>query len=149
MSFGVQLTQDTASPDLAQLARAAGDMRPLFKAIGVSVVSIGKRAFNEATLRPNAWPAKKDHTAATLKDTTTLWRSVRVVNATSKSVIVGSDRKYAAIHQLGGRQRPIPRRGYLPFQADGSPTPHADKTIRQTIDDYIRARGGSGPHVAA
>lgn len=146
-AFGVKLIRDTATPDLKRLGAAAKDLRPMFKAVGVAVVSLGKRAFNEAALRPNVWPAKKDGKPATLKDTSTLWRSVRVVSAGSKSVVVGSDRAYAAIHQLGGVKRPMPRRGYLPFSKEGKPTPQADKTIRQTINAYIKARGGTGAHL--
>ena len=147
-SFGVRVVRDTATPDLKRLGSAARNLRPMFKAIGVSVVSIGKRAFAESQLRPNPWPNKKDGTAATLKDSTTLWRSVRVVVASEKSVVVGSDRKpYAAVHQLGSSKRNIPRRGYLPFDKNGKPTAFADKTIRQVINAYIKARGGTGAHL--
>ena len=145
--FGVRVTRDTATPDLKRLGAAARNLRPMFKAVGVAVVSIGKRAFAEAELRPNSWPAKKDGSVATLKDTSTLWRSVRVVVAGEKSVVVGSDRAYAAAHQLGGQKRPMPRRGYLPFSKEGKPTPFAHKTIRATINSYIKARGGTGAHL--
>jgi len=140
-AFGIRVVSDTATPDLKRLGSAAKNLRPMFKAVGVAVVSIGKRAFAEAALRPNSWPSKKDGKPATLKDTSTLWRSVRVVAAQEKSVIVGSDRPYAAIHQLGGVNRPMPRRGYLPFSKEGKPTPFAHKTIREVINAYIRARG--------
>lgn len=146
-AFGVRVVRDTATPDLKRLGAAAKNLRPMFKAVGVAVVSIGKRAFAESQLRPNAWAQKKDGTIATLKDTTTLWRSVRVVVANANSVVVGSDRKYAAIHQLGGKSRPMPRRGYLPFSIEGKPTPFADKTTRQVINAWIKARGGTSAHL--
>lgn len=147
--FGIRVVSDTATPDLKRLGSAAKNLRPMFKAVGVAVVSIGKRSFAEAALRPNSWASKKDGTPATLRGTPTplLWRSVRVVAAQEKSVTVGSDREYAAIHQLGGKTRPMPRRGYLPFDLDGKPTAFAHKTIRATINAFIKARGGTSAHL--
>lgn len=141
MSFAIRIVRDTATADLRAALRAVKDPRRMWKAVGVGVVSMTKRAFNEASLRPEAWLEKKSGSDATLKDTSTLWRSVRVVKATGSGVIVGSDRAYAAIHQQGGETRPMPRRPFFPFQKSGQPTQAGDKVISETIKQYIKARG--------
>lgn len=100
------LKLDTATTDLVSIQKRVADLGPMHKAIGVQIVSMTKEAFNEAALRPSTWPAKYGGAAATLKKTGTLFRSVRVINADGKGVTVGADRKYAAIHQLGGQTKP-------------------------------------------
>lgn len=149
--------RNTLTPDLSRLYRNCQDKTGLHAAIGQGLVSLGKRAFNDASVRPAAWAAKKDGTAARLRDTGTLAKSPRVTAVSAKDVTVGSDRHYAAIHQLGGRTparviRPknkqalktpyglfkkvnhpgsvIPARPYLPFDKNGRPTPQAVRMIR-------------------
>lgn len=139
--FRVVIKSDSVSPDLKRLAAMGGDMGPLMRAIGVNVVSLTKRAFNDASLRPSSWAAKKDGTAATLKRDAVLWRSIRVVSAESKRVVVGSDRPYAAIHQLGGKKRPMPARPYLPFDSTGAITAQGDKAVKSVIKVWMDKRG--------
>ncbi|MBB5351099.1 phage gpG-like protein [Haloferula luteola] len=146
---------DTIDPDLALRVELAGDKVGLHRAMGLGVVSLAKRAFLQPALRPTAWPAKKDGSPATLRKSGTLAKSVRMVSATAGEALVGSDRHYAAIHQLGGETAPhvikpkrkkalawpgmkggpfasvkhpgskIPARPYLPFFRDGRPTQRA------------------------
>lgn len=143
MSFQISIRNDSVTPDLQRLTQMTRDPTALMRAIGVSVVSVGKRAFNDEALRPNAWVPKADGSAATLKDTSTLWRSVRVVSADGRRVMVGSDRKYAAIHQLGGgKKRPsFPRRAYLPFTVNGKLTAPGVKAVQGAVNSWWRARG--------
>jgi phage gpG-like protein len=143
MSDGVKiiLKADTATPDLKRLAALGANMAPLLSAVGTGVVSLTKRAFNDAGLRPSGWAPKKDGSAATLKDTSTLWRSVRVVSADSKKVVVGSDRKYAAIHQLGGESRPMPARPFFPFDKQGRMTTRGLETIKSVAKSWVDKRG--------
>ena len=108
LQIKVRLT-DTITPDAEKRMHAAQNLRPVLNALGVGLVGLTKRAFNDAALRALPWPPKKDGSPATLKKSTLLWRSVRVTAATNDHVTVGSDRPYAAIHQLG---KPFPwRRG--------------------------------------
>lgn len=143
MSDGVKLRikTDTASPDLKKLVAMGGDMTPLMRAIGTGIVSLSKRAFNDASLRPNTWAPKKSGGTATLKDTSTLWRSIVVGVATRRSVTVKSDRTYAAIHQMGGKTRPMPRRGFMPFDANGKITGRGDKLVKSVIKAWVDKRG--------
>lgn len=52
-----------------------------------------------------------------------LSQSIRITNLGAKGVTVGSDRKYAAIHQLGGTIEPKNPGGFLIFKVGG-------KTVR-------------------
>lgn len=95
--------------DLSATAALGGKLKDkvLLQAIGVQLVSMAKRAFDEEGLRASAWPARKsggDHKL--LKKSGDLWRSLRVTAATPTTVSVGSHLPYAAIHQLGGKTKP-------------------------------------------
>ena len=98
--------QNSISPALAKLIVQVKDRRPILEAMGQQLVTITKKAFNDASLRAATWPPKRDGSAATLKKHGALWQSIRITEITNTSVTVGSDRKYAAIHQLGGEIRP-------------------------------------------
>jgi phage gpG-like protein len=98
--------QNSISPALARLIVQVKDRRPVLEAMGTQLVTITKKAFNDASLRAATWPPKRDGSAATLKKTGALWQSIRITEITATSVTVGSDRKYAAIHQLGGEITP-------------------------------------------
>lgn len=132
---------DTLTPDLAALYKRAQNKTGLHRAIGLGIVSLAKRSFNDPALRPAPWAPKKDGSVATLRKSGTLAKSVRVTTATARSVTVGSDRRYAAIHQRGGRRRKMPARPYLPFKKDGSPTPPAVKVIRNVVKVKLWKKG--------
>jgi len=160
MRAHLTLTTDTLTQDLTARLRAVKDKTGIHRAMGMAVVSITKRAFNTASLRPSAWANKKDGTPSRLRDTGTLAKSPRVASATNGGVVVGSDRHYAAIHQLGGKTPPhvirpvrkkalktpfgprkkvnhpgsdIPARPYFPFDATGRPTRPALDAIARVI----------------
>ncbi len=139
--------------------------------MGVAIVSLAKRAFLQPGLRPSSWAPKKDGSASRLRDTGTLAKSVRVISAGPGEAIVGSDRRYAAIHQLGGTTPPtiirprfkralawpgmkggpyakvkhpgskIPARPYLPFHATGQPTARAVEVIEAALRAKLVAMG--------
>jgi len=163
----VRLQSDTITPDLRRRYAAAADKRPIHEAMGIAVVSLTKRAFTDPGLRPSPWPAKLNGSAATLRDTGTLAKSPRLLSASQSGALVGSDRRYAAIHQLGGQTpariiRPtagkkalkipgigfrksvkhpgskIPARPYFPFDSAGRPTVRATQLIARVV----RARLG-------
>lgn len=95
--------RDMLTPALQLVLEAETNRKPYHEVMGMAVVSISKRSFTDASLRAAAWAAKHDGSASTLQRSTSLRRSVRVVDVTDEQVTVGSDKKYAAIHQLGGR----------------------------------------------
>jgi len=163
----IEITQihDLISPDLQNRLRLASDKRGIHGAMGLAIIGITKRAFNDASLRASPWPALSTGAPATLRKSGTLAKSVRVVTATDSSVLLGSDRRYAAIHQLGGTTRAhvirpinkralktpfglfakvnhpgskIPARPYFPFRRDGRPTPAATNAILQVLEKRLR-----------
>jgi phage gpG-like protein len=91
------------SPALARQAARIRDRRPVLEAMGLEFVSLSKRAFSDSSLRPSTWAPKRDGRPATLRKSGALFHSIRIVEVTNNSVTAGSDRAYAAIHQLGGR----------------------------------------------
>jgi phage gpG-like protein len=123
----VVVVKDQVSAVLDQL----GTKRPskaVSEAMGLAVVGITIRAFNEPALRAAPWPELKESTVkekskrgganAILKRSTLLYRSWRVIEATAAHARVGSDRPYAAFHQWG-TGRGLPARPMLPLV--GSP----------------------------
>jgi phage gpG-like protein len=150
--------RDNISPALAQLARGIANKKPILEAMGTQLESLTKRAFNEPALRPIPWKAKRDGSPATLRKNQLLVRSIRIVDLTNDHVTVGTDRIYAAIHQLGGVIRPkgralvfsiggrkifakkvtIPARPFFPFIGD-TMIPAAREKIRLVAEAKIRA----------
>lgn len=155
----IRVTQK-ADMGLSLLAmRDAAERREVMQGIGLQLVSLAKRSFQEPALRPSDWPARLsggDH--ALLKKRGDLWRSLRVTATTSNSVTCGSDRKYAGIHQHGGTIRAktsgglrfkigdrwvtkakveIPARPFFPITATGSLTDLAKGKIDRLIHDWL------------
>jgi phage gpG-like protein len=96
--------RDSITPGLVRCARQVGDRKPILEAMGVQLVSLTKRAFSDSSLRPSAWPARTSGgTNSLLRKSGALWQSIRITELTNNSVTVGTDRVYAAIHQLGGK----------------------------------------------
>jgi phage gpG-like protein len=113
--------RDTLSPALKRQAAKIKDRKPVLEAMGLEFVSLAKRAFSDASLRPSPWAPKRDGTPATLRKSGALWQSIRVAGTTNSEVTVASDRAYAAIHQFGGEIKRgehaigMPARPYLPI----------------------------------
>ncbi|SRR5581483_4471449 len=142
--------RDTISPGLARSAKKIADRRPVLEAMGLELVSVTKRAFVDESLRPAPWPARKsggDHSLLRLSGA--LWQSIRIAKVTNSEVTVASDRKYAAIHQMGGviyakgkalvfsiagkkifaKKVTIPARPFFPFTKEGEMIPAAKQRI--------------------
>lgn len=154
MSFKVEIIKNTISPKLAKLIRECNNPRKVLEAMGTSLVSVTKRAFNDASLRPATWAAVKKQGGAPLKKSGALWQSIRIVETNSKSVTVGTDRPYAVYHQFGtgpyvirpkgkkalfwpGAMHPvkqinhpgIPARPFFPFDSAGKMIPSAIRQV--------------------
>lgn len=102
----VVILKDTLSPELANLISKAKHRVALLSAIGQRAVGYARDAFTDTSKRPSPWPAKTDGEAATLRYTGALQQSPRLISFDNDTVTVGSDRPYAAIHQLGGTTKP-------------------------------------------
>ncbi len=165
---------DGITPDLLRrtLSLSGSARTALLEKIGLGLVSMAKRSFaSDSTLRPLAWPNKKDGTPSTLTKGTRLRKSITARVAGSR-LTIGSDAAYASIHQLGGVTRPhtirakrkkalhwggnrfatsvkhpgsrIPARPYLPFYRGGDLTVKADRFGTVSAKGY-RAWGDADP----
>lgn len=133
------ITQDTITAKFKELKKTMSG-ESVMRVVGVALVQTATRAFNDASKRPAPW---KPNNAGNplLKKSGALWKSLEVKSATSDTVTVGSERKYAATHQFGEEIKPkkakalkfkiggkwvmakkvtIPARPYLPITPDGS-----------------------------
>lgn len=138
MSLRIVVGTNTISPGLARVAKALADPRPVLEAMGTQLVSLTKRAFNDSALRAAAWPPKKDGSASRLKKTGALYQSIAISQLTRAEVHVGSDRPYAAAHQLGSAKRGLPARPFFPFLS-GRMIPSAQEKIEATAKRKIAA----------
>ncbi len=165
MKPSLRVTRDTLSPSLRRMAARVKDRRPILKTMGEYTVQHAKRAFNEPGLRPLSWPALHSGKPATLRKNSVLARSPRVVSVDDGKAVVGSDRKYSAIHQLGGKTAPrtirprkkkalawpgggpvakvehpgskIPARPYFPFLPNGRPSPQFSRRLGEVARKRI------------
>ena len=134
--------RDGITPDLLRRARAAGDRRPLLAAMGQAVKSLGIQAFTDPAKRAQAWAPRQDvKTHALLQKSTLLRKSIRVIAVSNDTVIIGSDRPYAATHQLGSTKLNIPARPYLPFYASGQMTSLGRLRVERALAASLRTRG--------
>lgn len=142
--MGLFRIKDGISPDLRRRARAAANTRPLLGAMGQAVKAVGIQAFSDPAKRAQYWrPRKKEPEDghALLQDSTLLRKSIRVVAITKDSVIIGSDRPYAATHQLGSDKLNIPARPFLPFYQSGQLTPLGRQRVERALLAALRSRG--------
>jgi len=153
--LSIKVTKNDLTPDLNRKLRAVSNPAPIWKAVGTQLVSLTKRAFRDSTLRQTAWPAKSDGSASNLIYKGVLLSSIRITAVDTRGVTIGSDRPYAAIHQLGGVIRPkkkkclvftiggktifarqvtIPARPFFPFTPDGQLASVAREPVREIVD---------------
>jgi phage gpG-like protein len=135
VSLSLQIT-DTISPKLRKLGTTTPALRQaVLEAMGLQLVSLTKRAFNDASLRAAPWPPhKRPRGNQLLKRSGALFQSIRIASLTDRSVTVASDRPYAAVHQLGsakssGRGSGIPARPFFPV-LNGKFTLQATERLR-------------------
>lgn len=133
------LRRDTITPDLrARISGVSGARKAaMLRLISDSLANTAKGAFNNSSLRPTPWPNKADGSIATLRRDQLLARSPRTVSATPRNAILGSDRHYAAVHQMGSKKKGIPARRYMPFIGQ-NPTALAIKRGKEAIRVYLR-----------
>lgn len=107
----MQLTlsaNDLISPNIRKMAAKldGGGRKAVLTVMGDALRFWAMEAFTDEEKRPAPWADKMDGTPSTLQSANpTLRRSLRV-EASANEVVVGSDRPYALIHQLGGEIRP-------------------------------------------
>lgn len=111
------------------------------EAIGLAVVSLTIRSFNDPSVRAAPWAPLAPLTlerkiaegtsTAILKRHSLLFRSWRVIEATGDFVRIGSDRFYAMFHQFGTER--IPARPMLPMLGDPDSAEFTPLAVRRMI----------------
>jgi phage gpG-like protein len=166
-SFSARILVDEVSPVMAKLKATLTNLGPILESIGLQIVDITQKAFVDESLRAAPWPPKRDGSPATLIKSGMLRQSIRIVEIGSTSVTVGSDRVYAAVHQLGSREyqagasvdiksrrvlvarygttsvyarrQNLPPRPFFPIDADGNFTETATERISKVLDQALGA----------
>lgn len=160
MSFSVRILKDELTPAAVSLKAGLSNLRPVLEAVGLEMVSITQQSFFDESQRAAPWAPKWGGAPSNLVESGTLRRSIRIVNIGGTTVIVGTDRIYAAIHQFGGIIRAkdggklrfktptgwvtvskvtMPPRPFFPFTPAGSLTSNAQEKIGAVLDKSIRA----------
>jgi phage gpG-like protein len=136
LSFQLKVDQFTLS--LGQLADSALQRR-IVQAMGTVVESLAVRAFDEPSLRPTSWPARKASNPLLIKSGD-LRQSIHTQVIGNDEAKVGTPKVYGAVHQLGSRKGHIPARPFFPVVHDQL-TGHAQAEIRDVVDALV---GGAG-----
>lgn len=131
------------------------DFGKFLSRVGSIAKSSASRAFeNETSPFGDKWQthapattkrklAEKKLGAKILQDSGTLALSiVSHTNEAQKSVSVGSNVRYAAIHQFGGlagrkHSAKIPSRPFLPINANDELAPDVEKRIKRAVNEYF------------
>ena len=141
------ITIDIDSKDLqrglGQLLQNATDTRPMMRAIATEMVSLTEDNFESESWGGQKWPRSR---RAAKNGGKTLQLSGQLAASISTQVgndfaRIGSNKKYAAIHHLGGqagkgRKATIPARPYLPISGTGQLQPGAERTL---VDITLKA----------
>jgi phage gpG-like protein len=162
--FSIKVKRDDITPDIRKKLKGMKDLGPILRAMGTQIVSLTKRAFRDPSLRAAPWKNKKkwdpieerlvEGGPSNLIAKGMLMSSIRITSLSKSNVTIGTDRKYGAIHQLGGVIRPkkakalvftiggvtiragkvtMPARPYFPFLPNGSLAPVAVGPVGETL----------------
>jgi len=137
--ISLTLKIDEISPSLDKLASSKLKRRML-DAAGTLISSMGQRAFDEPGLRPSSWPARKDKKPHALLIKSGDLRQSLHHEVQGDTVRIGSPKAYAAVHQLGGKKRPIPARPFLPV-LNGQLTGEAVEELNEVMSALIGEAG--------
>lgn len=136
--------RDGITPSLRSKLRAVSDRRPLLSIMGQAVKSLSQRAFTQAEFRPFTWAPRKVEPKdghPILQESTLLRKGINVLSVSNRDVVIGSDRPYAAAHQLGAPSKNLPPRPYMPFTPDGKLTPAGQRNVNSALSAGLRKRG--------
>jgi phage virion morphogenesis protein len=163
--FEIKIEDQAIMAALGRLEQAGRDMSPVMRSIAEELREQTEANF-EAEGRPK-WlgiqPRKGREGGQILQDTGQLAASISTTSDAT-SAVIGSNKVYAAIHQLGGKTRPhvirprnkqalafggrvvksvnhpgsnIPARPFLPVDAQGSLQPEAREAILSLASNYL------------
>lgn len=145
-AIAFQLKLDEITPSLGGLADAALKRR-IVQAMGTLMESYAVRAFDEPSLRPSPWPARKKSKATNplLIQSTNLRQSIHTQVLGDDEVKVGLPEAtgiYGAAHQLGSAKKGIPARPFFPVVEDQL-TGNVQAEIRDVVDALVGSAAGS------
>jgi len=154
------MVEINVSVDTAKLDRLLSDFplaiaaakRNALVAVGSEVVSSATQAFRSPALRPSPWaPRKPTYTVKVNKRTGkktrkldshplliksgSLRQSIGWRLLSDDAVLVGTDKKYGAFHQLGTKK--MPARPFMPVDAKGELTPRIERKIKALFNDAL------------
>lgn len=107
MQIHIDINDRDVQKGLADIRSRGGNLKPLMQDIGEEMARVVERNFAVGG-RPEAWPASarsRRDAGKPLSDTGRLRRSI-TVESDRTSAQVGTNVKYARIHQFGGRTSP-------------------------------------------
>lgn len=125
--FEISLDEKDLQRGLSQLLKNATNSRPMMRSIATELVSLTEDNFESESWGGDKWKQSQraaNESGKTLQKSGQLAASItsRVGNNHAQ---VGSNKKYAAIHHLGGeagrgKKLTLPARPYLPINGAGS-----------------------------
>lgn len=143
--FEIKVDDKAVISVLDRLAATAHNMSPVMRMISQELAQQTEKNF-AAEGRPK-WmgikPRKGREGGMILQDTGQLAASI-FTSHDSMSATIGSNKVYAAIHQLGGKtgrghKVTMPARPFLPVDAQGQLQPEASENILGLVNDYLRS----------
>ena len=159
--FIIELDHQHLQQTLSKVEQSIGDLAPLMHSLAAELASQTEENF-EHEGRPH-WPELSDVTTERRAETghwpgkilqvsaAGLAASI-TTHATESSALVGSNKPYAAMMQLGGDQAEfpylwgdIPSRPYLPMGAEGNLQPEAEKAILELALDHLKNQLACNP----
>ncbi len=142
--FEIKIEDQVVMSALGRLAQAGRDMSPVMRTIATEMFTQTEANF-AAEGRPK-WlglknPSERRKGGQILQDTGQLAASISS-SSDATSATVGSNKVYAAIHQLGGKagrghKATIPARPFLPVDAQGNLQPEAEDSILGIANNYL------------
>ncbi|HFC8543235.1 TPA: phage virion morphogenesis protein [Neisseria weaveri] len=141
----ISLNADSLEKGLEKLLRNATNTRPMMRAIATEMVSLTEDNFESESWGGEKWEQSKRaaNGGKTLQLTGQLAASIstKIGNGFAQ---IGSNKKYAAIHHLGGqagrgRKVTIPARPYLPINGSGQLQNGAEKKLIDIAIESLKA----------
>lgn len=157
--FEINVDAKNTLAGLGQMERGMHNMTPLTRSISTEFLSQADANFS-AEGRPK-WLGLKPSTIA-MRTKRGTWPGMMLkisaggladslsTSSDATSATIGSNKKYAAMQQLGGTTSPrsmipnkvIAPRPYLPVDAQGNLQPEAEESILRLANSYLTSIGG-------
>jgi phage virion morphogenesis protein len=149
----IELKHQHLQQTLNKMEQSIGDLTPLMQAIATEFATQTEENF-EHEGRPE-WPelsdattenrAKRGHWPGQILQISAAGLAASIItHATDSSAVIGSNKPYAAMMQLGGEQTDfpslwgdIPARPYLPVHAEGHLQLEAEEAILDLVSEHL------------